>query len=82
MKLGTFATALVRLDQRIRERVSRLIEEGFVVLVGDANGADKAIQEFFAERAYPNVVVYHAGSKLVIQLQFAKTTAFSALFWY
>ena len=53
---------LVRLDQRIRERASRLIEEGFVVLVGDANGADKAIQKFFAERAYPNVVVYHAGS--------------------
>lgn len=35
-----------------------MIEKGFTVLVGDANGADKAIQRHLAERAYQNVIVY------------------------
>jgi len=53
---------LGRLNQQVKERASNLIDEGFMVLVGDANGADKAIQKFFAERAYPNVIVFHAGT--------------------
>jgi len=53
---------LGRLSQQVKERASNLIDEGFLVLVGDANGADKAIQKFFAERAYPNVIVFHTGT--------------------
>jgi hypothetical protein len=53
---------LGRLNQQIKKRASSLIEEGFLVLVGDANGADKAIQGFFADRAYPNVIVFHSGA--------------------
>jgi hypothetical protein len=32
-----------------------MIEKGFQILVGDANGADKAIQRYLAEKSYPNV---------------------------
>ena len=53
---------LGRLNQQVQERASNMIDEGLVVLVGDANGADKAIQKFFAERAYSNVIVFFAGS--------------------
>jgi hypothetical protein len=53
---------LGNLNQQIEERASNLIAEGFVVLVGDANGADKALQRFFAERAYENVIVFHSGA--------------------
>ncbi len=53
---------LGRLSQQVQERASNVIDEELVVLVGDANGADKAIQKFFAERAYPNVIVFFAGS--------------------
>ncbi len=53
---------LGRLSQQVRERASNMIDEELVVLVGDANGADKAIQKFFAERAYSNVIVFFAGS--------------------
>lgn len=53
---------LARLNQQVKERASNLIDEGFLVLIGDANGADKAIQKFFAERAYPNVIVFHTGT--------------------
>src|SRR6266700_5128325 len=53
---------LGRLSQQVQERASNVIDEELVVLVGDANGADKAIQKFFAERAYSNVIVFFAGS--------------------
>lgn len=35
-----------------------MIEKGFQILVGDANGADKAVQRYFADKAYPNVLVH------------------------
>ncbi len=53
---------LGRLSPQVKERASNMIAEGLVVLVGDANGADKAIQKFFAEHAYRNVIVFFAGS--------------------
>jgi hypothetical protein len=53
---------LGRLNQQVKNRASGLIEEGFLVLVGDANGADKAIQQFLADRAYPHVIVFHTGA--------------------
>lgn len=35
-----------------------MIEKGFQILVGDANGADKALQRYLAGKSYPNVVVH------------------------
>ena len=53
---------LGRLSPQVKERASSMIAEGLVVLVGDANGADKAIQQFFAEHTYKNVIVFYAGN--------------------
>lgn len=52
---------LGRLNQQVKARAEKMITEGFQILVGDANGADKAIQRFFFERGYQNVVVFYAG---------------------
>jgi len=38
-----------------------MMSEGLTVLIGDANGADKAIQKFFADRQYSNVLVFYSG---------------------
>jgi hypothetical protein len=35
-----------------------MIEKGFQILVGDANGADKAVQRYLADKSYPNVLVH------------------------
>ena len=53
---------LGRLSPQVRERALNMIAEKLIVLVGDANGADKAIQKFFAEHAYRDVIVFFAGS--------------------
>lgn len=51
--------AVSRLNAAIRTRVDDvIIRPGHTVLIGDANGADKAVQQYLAERRYPNVVVF------------------------
>jgi hypothetical protein len=35
-----------------------MIEMGFHILVGDANGADKAVQRYLADKSSPNVLVH------------------------
>jgi hypothetical protein len=47
-----------RLPAEVRTRLDTMIEKGFQILVGDANGADKAVQRYLADRSYPNVLVH------------------------
>jgi hypothetical protein len=47
-----------RLPAEVRSRLDTMIEKGFHILVGDANGADKAIQRYLADKSYPNVLVH------------------------
>jgi hypothetical protein len=47
-----------RLPAEVRSRLDTMIEKGFQILVGDANGADKAVQRYLAEKSYPNVLVH------------------------
>ena len=49
---------LGRLNPALRTRLRNLITNKHTVLVGDANGVDKAVQSFFAEEGYRNVIVY------------------------
>ncbi len=51
-----------RLNEAIRKRTENIIDNGFGVLIGDANGADKAIQKYLAERQYQNVLVFCTGN--------------------
>jgi len=55
--------SLTRLNVALRERLDRIISEGHEVLVGDANGADRAVQAFFSERGYRNVTVFCTGGR-------------------
>jgi hypothetical protein len=45
----------------IRDRIRNMIDQDVRIVVGDANGADKASQKFLAEMRYSNVVVFCAG---------------------
>jgi hypothetical protein len=49
---------ITRLPAEVKTRVDAMIDKGFQILVGDANGADEAVQSYLAEKAYPNVVVH------------------------
>lgn len=49
---------LGRLNSSVRTRLRNLIANRHTVLIGDANGVDKAVQSFLAQEGYRNVVVY------------------------
>jgi hypothetical protein len=51
-----------RLNKDIKNRLQNALDQNFDVVVGDANGADKALQKYLSEVNYNNVVVYCAGN--------------------
>jgi len=51
-----------RLNDQVRERLKAIIKKNLPVIVGDANGADKAMQTFFYKEGYRNVEVFCSGN--------------------
>lgn len=51
-----------RLPAEAKRRLDNIIENGLQVLVGDANGADKAVQRHLADAGYERVTVYCSGN--------------------
>lgn len=47
-----------RLNAQVRKRIDNIIEKGFPILTGDANGADKAVQHYLHSKHYENVEVF------------------------
>ena len=47
-----------RLPAEVRDRLDIMIEKGFQILIGDANGADTAVQQYLADKSYRNVLVH------------------------
>jgi len=52
-----------QLDEAVKSRLSTIVEKEFRVIVGDANGADKAFQTTLASMDYANVTVFCSGSE-------------------
>ncbi|ASN01456.1 addiction module antidote protein [Xanthomonas citri pv. malvacearum] len=50
-----------RLPAEIKHRLDNVINSGHQVIVGDANGADKAVQKYFSDAAYNKVTVFCSG---------------------
>ncbi len=55
---------IARLNDGIRSKLDGLIERSLWFFVGDANGADRALQQHLADRDYERVVVYAVAGSL------------------
>jgi hypothetical protein len=53
-----------RLNDGMRSKLDGLIDRGLWFFVGDANGADRALQQHLADRGYERVVVYAVAGSL------------------
>lgn len=51
-----------RLNKEIKDRLKNVITQQFEVVVGDANGADKAVQQFLLDENYLHVTVFCSGN--------------------
>lgn len=54
---------LTKLNNDVISHLDRIIESRLPILIGDANGADKAVQNYLCKRNYPDVTVFHSGKK-------------------
>lgn len=50
-----------RLPSEVQVRIDNIISGGHEILVGDAHGADTAVQKHLIERGYRNVTVFFSG---------------------
>jgi hypothetical protein len=51
-----------RLNSAVRARLDKIIENELPVIIGDANGADKAVQQYLHSKHYNNVEVFCSGT--------------------
>lgn len=49
---------LTKLPTEVKSRIDNIIQNDFTVIVGDANGADKGVQTYLADKGYEKVVVF------------------------
>lgn len=49
---------IARLNESILSKLDELLDRGLWMFIGDANGADRALQQHLADRGYERVVVY------------------------
>jgi adenine-specific DNA-methyltransferase len=51
------------LSEGAKERINNVMDKNHDIVVGDANGADKAVQKFLHEAGYRKVTVYCSGDR-------------------
>lgn len=52
------ARAITRLDANVQARLQSLVQSGCHVVIGDAAGVDKAVQQALANHKYQSVTIY------------------------
>lgn len=54
--------SIKKLPQIAIDKLNRIMEQNFTVIVGDANGIDTLVQNYLADNSYSNVNIYHSGN--------------------
>jgi hypothetical protein len=49
---------LSKLNQEVKRRIDKIVEKHLTIMIGDANGVDKAVQLYLNAKGYPNVLVF------------------------
>ena len=64
MKIFISGSAKINtLNDTVERILSKTVNSGHEILIGDCNGVDSLIQSYYAQHNYPKVSVYHVGSQ-------------------
>ena len=64
MKIFISGSAKINtLNDTVERILSKTLNSGHEILIGDCNGVDSLIQSYYAQHNYPKVSVYHVGSQ-------------------
>ncbi|MDQ9948646.1 MULTISPECIES: hypothetical protein [Acinetobacter] len=56
--------SIKNLDESVTKRIDKMMHQGYEIILGDADGIDKAVQNYLSIQEYRNVIVYHSGMKV------------------
>ena len=62
--MKVFISGSISLKTFYTTPVEELVERNRTILIGDACGIDKAVQQYLYEQKYQNVIVYFSGDKV------------------
>ncbi|MEK7874272.1 MAG: hypothetical protein AAB502_10500 [Chloroflexota bacterium] len=62
------------LSSQVQDRIDNILSKGLNIVVGDANGADRAFQAYLAKQGYTNVMIFCSGKVCRNNLGIWKTT--------
>lgn len=54
---------LSKINKEIKQRINNIINSKYTILIGDANGIDKSVQQYLYLKNYMNVVVFCSGDQ-------------------
>jgi len=77
--------AIKVLDPIVQNRIMRILDKKMTILVGDANGVDRLVQEYALKHSYTDVMVYASNGKTrnnlgnwpVVSINAGKRTGFA-----
>lgn len=52
-----------KLPKPVTEKIDDMMTKGYKILVGDANGVDKAVQSYLSEHNYHKTIIYYSGTQ-------------------
>jgi hypothetical protein len=54
---------ITKLDSEVRQRLDAILAKNLPIVIGDANGADKAVQQYLVAKDYQHVEVFCSGTR-------------------
>lgn len=51
-----------QLNEDVQLRLKKIIDQQFSIVIGDANGVDRAVQQYLFDISYKNVSVFCSGN--------------------
>jgi len=57
------ARSVSALSEPVKIRLNNILSKNYTVIVGDASGVDSAVQKYFSDLSYQNVIVYASEGK-------------------
>lgn len=50
--------SITHLNTKVKQKIDNIISKNMAVIIGDANGVDKTVQEYLKSKNYRNVVIF------------------------
>ena len=54
--------SIKKLDESVTRRIDKMMNQGYEIILGDADGIDKAVQNYLNIQGYNKVTIYHSGT--------------------